>query len=134
MAKGGLADFKRRLRKFPKSVVKGVNAAIAKDAAEWVSLSRRFVPKDPVDGTPLHDSIRHYETETGGQVVRAGGATTTKPSEGGPYDYALAAEFGNSQVREQPFYYPAYRLLKKKFRSRRSRALNKAVKDFNDGK
>lgn len=134
MAKNGTAELKRRLRRLPKAVVKGVNAAIAKDADEWVRLSRRFVPKDPVDGTPLHDSIRHYETETGGQVVRAGGETTTKPSAAGPYDYALAAEFGTIRHLKQPFYYPAYRALKKKFQGRRRRALNKAVKEFNDGK
>ncbi|MBB3944760.1 HK97 gp10 family phage protein [Rhizobium skierniewicense] len=129
-----MAEFKRRLRRLPKTVLKEVNKAIEKDAQEWVNLSQRFVPKDPEDGTPLHDSIRHHETETGGQVVRAGGATTTRPSAGGKYDYALAAEFGTVKQNAQPFYWPAYRLLKKKFRSRRSRALNKAVKEFNDGK
>ncbi|NTA79620.1 hypothetical protein G6L13_03870 [Agrobacterium tumefaciens] len=134
MAKNGLAEFKRRLRKLPKSVVTEVNKAIAKDADEWVALSKRYVPKDPEDGTPLHDSIRHYETETGGQVVRAGGETTTRPSAGGKYDYALAAEFGTQMHQAQPFYYPAYRSLKKKFQNRRRRALSKAVKDFNDGK
>ncbi|WP_107341493.1 HK97-gp10 family putative phage morphogenesis protein [Agrobacterium pusense] len=134
MAKNGMADFKRRLRKLPKTVLKEVNAAIAKDADEWVNLSRRIAPKDPVDGTPLHDSIRHYETETGGQVVRAGGETTTKPSAGGPYDYAVGQEFGTTSMEKQPFFFPAYRSLKKRFQLRRRRALNKAVKAFNDGK
>lgn len=132
-AKNNLADFKRRLNQLPKSVAKELKAAIEKDADEWVKWSRRFVPKDPPDGTPLHDSIRRYETETGGQVVTAGGKTTTKPSAGGPYDYALAQEFGTQKAPGQPFYYPAYRLLKKKFRNRRRRALSKAVKEFNNG-
>jgi len=134
MAKNGMADFKRRLRKLPKTVLKEVNAAIAKDADEWVKLSRHFVPKDPKDGIPLHDSIRSYETETGGQVVRAGGETTTKPSAIGPYDYAKGIEFGTVGMPAQPFYWPAYRSLKKRFYLRRRRALSKAIKAFNDGK
>jgi HK97 gp10 family phage protein len=133
MAGHNTSDFKRRLQSVPRRIRAEVNAAIAKDATEWVRLSRHLVPQDPKDGTPLHDSIRSYETETGGQVVRAGGETTTKPSAGGPYDYALAQEFGNQEVPAQPFYWPAYRLLKKKFANRRARALRKAIKDANNG-
>lgn len=128
------ADFRKRLAKLPRTLRKAMREAIEKDADEWVKLSRHLAPQDPEDGTPLHDSIRNYPTETGGQVVMAGGKATTKPSAGGPYDYAVGQEFGNQQSPAQPFYWPAYRSLKKRFRSRRNRALNKAVKEFNDGK
>lgn len=128
------ADFRKRLAKIPQAIRKQVNAAIEKDAAEWVRLSRAIAPKDPADGTPLHDSIRHHQSETGGQVVMAGGKTTTKPSAGGPFDYAVGQEFGTQQGPAQPFFWPAYRSLKKKFQSRRRRALNSAVKEFNNGK
>lgn len=134
MTPSGTADFKKRLMRLPKSIRDQVNAAIAKDAAEWVRLSRAIAPQDPEDGTPLHDSIRSFETDTGGQVVTAGGRTTTKQSAGGPFDYAVGQEFGTSSQDAQPFFWPAYRSFKKKFQSRRRRALNKAVKDFNDGR
>lgn len=135
MARGfDTADFKRRLARVPAAVRKAVNDAIEKDAEEWVSLSKSIAPTDPEGGTPLKDSIRRHPTPTGGQVVRAGGETTTKQSENGPYDYAVGQEYGTREMNASPYFWPAYRSLKKKFTSRRRRALNKAVKGFNNGK
>ena len=139
MAKGWYVsnEFKRRLSKLPQSVQKATNRAIEQNADEWVRTSRSMAPVDPKDGVHLRPSIRHHDTETGGQVVRAGGEATTRPVKNGQsatYDYALAQEFGTQEIGANPFFLPAYRLLKKKFVSRRSRAMNKAIKDFNDGK
>jgi HK97 gp10 family phage protein len=134
MGKGySIDEFRRRLARVPKAVRREVNTALEKNADEWVKMARRMAPKDPKDGTPLHDSIRHYQSDTGGQIVRAGGETTTKPSAGGPYDYAIGQEFGTQDMPASPFFWPSYRLLKKRFNSRRKRALNKAFKDFNNG-
>lgn len=125
------------LRRRAKDLVRAIKAAdsqaVAQNAKEWVAASRATAPQDPKDGTPLHDSIRHYETATGGQVVRAGGETTMKDSPAGPYDYALGQEFGTADMPANPFFWPVYRLLKRRFSSRRSRALNKVLKDFSDG-
>lgn len=125
--------FKRRLAAIPAAVRKEVSKAIAKDAEEWVALSRAIAPTDPKDGTFLKDSIRHEPTETGGQIVRAGGETTTKEGQNGPYDYAIGQEFGTKDMPASPYYWPAYRTLKKRFTARRQRALNKAIKGLNDG-
>jgi len=129
--------FKRRLLALPKKVVKETNRAIEQNADEWVRVSRSMAPVDPTGGIHLQPSIRHYETETGGQVVRAGGEATTRPVKDGQsatFDYALAQEFGTQEMGANPFFWPAYRLLKKKFVSRRSRAMRKAIKENNDGK
>lgn len=125
--------FKKRLAKLPAVVKREVNAAIEKDAREWVALAYTLAPKDPADGTFLAPSIRHYETETGGQVVQAGAEPTTKPVKSGQspeVDYAVLQEFGTEEMRPSPFFWPAYRLLKKKFKSRRQRALSKAFKEI----
>lgn len=127
-------DFERRMARVPALIRRKVNAAIEVNAAEWVRASRSAAPKDPDDGTPLHDSIRHYATETGGQIVRAGGPTTTKPSAAGPTDYAVHQEFGTSEQPANPFFWPIFRLLKKRMASRRSRAMSAALKEFNDGR
>ncbi|KAB2706479.1 hypothetical protein F9L03_02075 [Brucella lupini] len=138
MAKGWYlsGEFKRRMLRLPEKVRKDTNRAIEQNADEWVRVSRSMAPVDPKDGIHLKPSIRHYETETGGQVVRAGGEATTRPVKDGQsatYDYALAQEFGTQEMAANPFFWPAYRLFKKKFASRRSRAMNKAIKDFNNG-
>ena len=54
-------------------------------------------------------------------VIRAGGATTTTQIAGGKsYDYARAVEYGTEKgVQAQPFFFPSYRLMRKKMRSAR---------------
>ncbi len=93
------AEFKKRLARVPASVVKATNEAIEKNADEWVKTSRSMAPTDPVDGVYLRPSIRHYESPTGGQIVRAGGEATTRPGKTGqPYDYAIALVCAALQV------------------------------------
>ena len=127
------SEFKKRLAKLPAVVKTEVNKAIEKDAKEWVALAYVLAPKDPTDGTFLAPSIRHYETDTGGQVVQAGDEPTTKPvihGQSPSVDYAVLQEFGTEDMAPSPFFWPAYRLLKTKFKSRRRRALTKAFKDI----
>lgn len=127
-------EFKRRLARLPAVMRREASAALAQNAEEWVSTARRMAPDDPeTHGNDLRSSIRSYPTDTGGQVVRAGGETTTRTSAAGPFDYATAMEFGTVNHPSRPFFWPSYRLLKKRFRSRQARALSKAAKDFNDG-
>lgn len=128
------AAFKRQLARIPEKMRRAVNEANRQNAEEWVRLSKSLVPRDPKDGTPLHDSIRNHETETGGQVVRAGGKETTKPvKSGGEFDYALAQEFGTLDMPANPFFWPAYRALKKRFNRRCKAALRKVAKEFGRG-
>jgi HK97 gp10 family phage protein len=63
-------------------------------------------------------------------VVRAGGATTTVQHGGRPYDYARAVEFGTEKTPAQPFFFPTYRLMKKKMRSAMSRKITKRIKQY----
>lgn len=126
------AEFKRRLAKLPASVLKKTNEAIKTNAEEWVRDAQSMAPVDPKDGVFLKPSIRHHESETGGQIIRAGGETTTKTmSDGTKGDYAVFQEFGTIDFDANPFFWPAYRFNKKRFGSRRRRAMNKAIKDFN---
>ena len=64
-------------------------------------------------------------------VIRAGGATTTTQLSGGrSYDYARAVEFGTENVSAQPFFFPSYRLTKKKMRSAMRRKITKTIKQY----
>lgn len=130
----GVRDFAARMAKVPKAVRAADGKAVAANAAEWVRVSRAMAPKDPEDGTPLHDSIRNEPTSTGGQIVRAGGPTTTKSSPAGPSDYAVHQEFGTHDMPASPFFWPVYRSFRKRWASRRSRAVSKAIKEFSNGR
>lgn len=130
MAKNWSTDeFRRALRRVAPAVAKRGHEAIDKNAKEFVEMAKRLAPVDPEGGSFLRDSIREHDTDTGGKIVRAGGSTTTRQSESGPYDYARAQEFGREDMQPSPYFWPAYRLLKKKFVSRRRRAVNQAIKD-----
>jgi HK97 gp10 family phage protein len=64
-------------------------------------------------------------------VVRAGGSTTTRQGGGGKhYDYARAVEFGTLHVPAHPFFFPTYRLMRKKMRSAMSRKITKRIKQY----
>lgn len=130
MAKNWSTDeFRRALRRVAPAVAKRGHEAIDKNAKEFVEMAKGLAPVDPDGGSSLRDSIREHDTNTGGKIVRAGGSTTTRQSEGGPYDYARAQEFGREDMQPSPYFWPTYRLLKKKFISRRRRAVNQAIKE-----
>lgn len=64
-------------------------------------------------------------------VVRAGGAsTTTEVSGGKPYDYARAVEFGTQHMTAEPFFFPTFRLMRKKLRSSMRRKITKRIKEY----
>ena len=64
-------------------------------------------------------------------IVRivAGGVLTIRPSVSGkPYDYARADEFGTVKMKPRPFFFPTYRLMKKKMISAMKRKLAATIK------
>lgn len=130
MAKNwSIDEFRAALRRVAPAIARRGNEALEQNAAEFVKAARAAAPVDPEGGSFLKDSIRHYETDTGGQIVRAGGKTTMRDSAAGPYDYARAQEFGRADMDPNPYFWPTYRLLKKRFVSRRKRAVTKAIKE-----
>jgi len=124
----GLRELERKLKAIPKATRSEVRSVLLVSAAEMVALAKALTP---VDSGTLRDSVR---SEPGDNelsiVVRAGGeATTVAARDGqGEYDYSLGVEFGNSQVGEQPFFWTSYRAIKKKAKSRATRAIRRAAR------
>lgn len=136
MADNGMRSLKRRLARIPASVKAAVRPALNQAADEMVRSARVMVPKG--DTKALSQSIRKEDGRDELQIlVKAGGPTTTKPVRSGAsatYDYAAAMEFGTRKVAAQPYFWPAYRLNKKRMSSRIRRAITKAVKEgFENG-
>lgn len=64
-------------------------------------------------------------------VVRvvAGGRLTVRPAVSSkPYDYARADEFGTQKMPAKPFFFPTYRLRKKKIVSAMKRKITASIK------
>lgn len=135
----GAKALARKLARMPDVARKDISDAIAKGATEIVTFQKAAVP---VQSGRLRDSIGWQWGGRGlfGQlrgdarlsaVIMAGGATTTKEVRSGSgvdYDYALGQEFGTADTSAQPFFFPGYRLGKRRARSRITRAANKAAK------
>lgn len=128
----GIKRFQQRMRAIPLAVREGTQPALMKGAEEIAALQRRFAPKDEGD---LEDSIT---------VTGPGQETPPYSQPGGAHrvpENAAAVTAGNSEVRyphlqeygtthhpAQPFFWPAFRMLRKRSANRIKREMSKAVK------
>lgn len=123
--------FDRVLRRIPEAAKIELREALSR-AAELITNTQRAYA--PVDDGALQGSIRHEPvSEQEGKIavaIKAGGAATTRRVRNGQsitYDYALAQEFGTQDQPAQPFFFPAYRVTKKRVKGRVTRAVKKAA-------
>lgn len=113
----GLARLKARWARIPAAMRAQVRPAIDTGADELVAFQQRLAPVD--DGT-LRASIRKEEGPHMLAVdVKAGSRKAF---------YARFVEFGVHGRPAHPFFYPPYRALKRRIRSRIGRAIGKAVR------
>ena len=129
-----IASIARRMRAVPEKVKQAAETEIRHRAEMLADDMRRDVRRYAYEDGALHDSIKVERVEgEAGQIavrVQAGGASTTVSSTGArPYDYALGIEFGNSTSPARPFFYPNYRIHRRKIRSAVTRAMRKALKE-----
>ena len=91
------------------------------------SLIESVAPK--LEGNLRH-SVRKIPGKNDRQIrIVAGGELTVRPSiSSKPYDYSRAAEFGARGVPATPFFFPSYRLRKKKIISAMKRKITKSIK------
>jgi HK97 gp10 family phage protein len=123
-----IASLRKKLRAIPKAARDAAMPSLLKSGDELVNAQRALVP---VRSGTLRDSIRaEAHPDELKVIVKAGGPATTKPARAGhgSYDYSVGVEHGTADMAAEPFFYPAYRLLKKRLRSRTKRAISKAVK------
>lgn len=120
------------MRAVPKAMREAVKPAIEKSADEIVALAKSLVP---VDEGPLRESIGWTwgEAPEGSMAIAQGsseGMTITIYAGNDEAFYARWVEFGTQQGAEaNPFFFPAYRLGKKRAVNRIRRAIGKAVRD-----
>lgn len=124
-----LDRFNRRMNAIPKAVRLAVLPALHTGAEEIMDAQERLAPVDDGD---LKRSIR---TEPGRHelaiAITAGGPLTTRPVRDGvstTYDYALAQEHGTADMPANPFFFPGFRLARKRAQARVKRAIGKAVR------
>ena len=124
---------KRRLDAIPKAVKVAVVPALIQSGNELADLQRQLAP---VDSGDLRDSIH---------VTRPGEATPAYSQPGGSTvagenqvlvtvgnsdtRYPHLVEFGTANAAAQPFFWPAFRLKRKRLTNRIKRSIGKAIRE-----
>lgn len=125
--------FQERIQAIPEAVREAAKPALQKSAEELAALQRQFAP---VDEGELRDSITVTlpgqstppYSQPGG--MRVAGETEVLVTVGNEdVRYAHLVEYGTVKAGAHPFFWPAFRLLRKRLQNRVKRAIAKAVRD-----
>ena len=124
MASRQLERVLARMNSIPKAVRTSLKPTLDKSAAELISLQKQFAPKDEHN---LEDSIGSEPGDHDLAVrVTAGDESTIVDG----YQYAIGQEFGvPDRMQANPYFRPAYRLLRKRILLRMKRAIRKVTRE-----
>ncbi|NKM86346.1 HK97 gp10 family phage protein [Rhizobium laguerreae] len=128
-----LDRFNRRMAAIPKAVREAVQPALAKSGQDLATMQRILAPRDTGD---LQDSIHvTLPGETTPPYSQPGGSRTAKENEvivtvgNSDVRYPHLVEYGTVNAAARPFFWPAFRLLKRKLANRIKRSISKAVRE-----
>ncbi len=133
---GGLSRFQKRMAAIPKEVKKAVVPALEKGGQDMAETARLFaessadtreligsiVVTGPGQRTPAHSQPGGSYVVPENQVAVTAGDSDVR--------YAHLVEYGTVKAPAQPFFWPAYRLTKKRTLGRVNRAMNAAIKKY----
>jgi len=138
----GLDRLRRKLTKtIPDRVRQRTRAAMEKGADEIVALAKSLVP---VDSGALRDSIGwtwgdapegsitlgHVKaSKDGDEAITIYAGTRNKRLGDKDAFYVRFVEFGTQNMAPHPFFYPAYRTLKRRVKGRITREMKKGIRE-----
>lgn len=104
--------------------------AVAELNAQGDDLVRLMILAAPHDEGNLEHSVRKIpgKNDTQIRIVAGGSLTIRKSVSSKPFDYARADEFGTVNMQARPFFFPTYRLRRKKMRAAMKRKLTASIK------
>jgi len=120
-----------RFRKLTVDLQKEVHdLAVAELNTQAARLAETIRSVAPTDEGGLKHSVRVVpgKKDTIVRVVAGGQLTIRMSISAEPYDYARADEFGTVSMRARPFFFPTYRLMRKRIRSSMRRKITASIK------
>ena len=146
MAVKGLDKFNARMKRIPVAARKAAIASVIEGAEEVAGLQKRLAPvdqgdlRDSIHVTPPGQSTPPYSQPSGQRVAKPTEAIITAGNT--KVRTAHLVEFGtaphinggwaagtqNPGTKPSPFFFPAWRALRRRVRSRVSRNITKAIK------
>lgn len=132
MSDGGLSSFQRRMRAIPKEARKAVTPALMASAYDIADIMEGMAPEDSGD---LVNSIAvtgpgqqtpPYSQPGGSMTVPENAAAITVGNTAVRYPHLQ--EYGTRHHAAQPFFWPGYRMGRKRALNKIKRAIGKAIK------
>lgn len=134
---GGLLKFQRRMSAIPQAAREAIKPALIKGGNEIAAIQRSLAPDDPATSAPdLKSSIAvtgpgettpPYSQPGGSKTIPANMVAITVGNTDVRYPHLL--EYGTTKMNAQPFFWPGFRLGRKKALARIKRSIGKAIKD-----
>lgn len=137
---GGLSSFQKRLRAIPVEARKAIKPALMRSAYEVQDLMEQLAPEDTGDlknsiaVTGPGETTPPYSQPGGSMTVPENAAAITVGSDDVRYPHLVeyghkASGFSSHDVPAQPFFWPAYRMKRKKVGNQIKRAIGKAIRE-----
>jgi len=123
----------RRMNAIPKAVREAVKPALIQSGEELVDRMKALAPvdtgklRDSITATMPGEATPPYSQPGGSHVVAENQVIVTAGNK--EVRYAHLPEYGTAKARAQPYFWPAYRLSKKRIQNRIKRAMRKAIRD-----
>lgn len=122
----------RRMKAIPQAVRDAVKPALTTSGNELVGRMRALAPertgdlKESIEATPPGQSTPAYSQPGGSRV--AGELEVVVTAGNTDVRYPHLVEYGTADAAAQPFFWPAFRLTRKRAAGRIKRAITKAVR------
>jgi len=125
--------FARRLNAIPTAVKQAVQPALIKSGEELASAMQTLAPEDtgalkksivvtpPGHATPSHSQPGGSRVAGENEVLVTAGNDRVR--------YAHLVEYGTAKAKDHPYFWPAFRLLRKRIQNRTKRTIGKAVRE-----
>jgi HK97 gp10 family phage protein len=129
---GGLSRFQKRMRAIPVAVREAVQPAILRSANEVAGLQKQLAPEDSgelkesITVTPPGQTTPPYSQPGGSR--KAGELEAVITAGNTDVRYAHLVEHGTKKAQAQPFFWPGFRLGRKRAATRIKGAVSRAVK------
>jgi HK97 gp10 family phage protein len=129
MVNKSVEEFRRLTIDMQRQIFLDAVSELETQSDSLMQMMRSVVVHGPTSN--LANSIRKEQGKKETQVyIKAGGSTTTNVAGGKPYDYARAVEYGTEHNSAHPFFWPTYRLMRKKMRAAMARKITKRIKQY----
>lgn len=130
---GGLSKFQKRMAAIPLAARKAVQPALAQGAYEIADIIEGLAPEDEGDlknsvaVTLAGQNTPAYSQPGGSQVVPENAAVITVGNTDVRYPHLV--EYGTIKAAAQPFFWPGFRLGRKRAVNRIKKAVGKAIRE-----